>query len=174
MQDSNELITSVRVETRFDANTIEQEFTGLGMVQNLAKQVINLQEKAVEEALISLGWTPPLNEVASPHNKLEQGFLHHSDRMKAIAFSTGNITERDASTLDAVCSCEFINPPFQVMKYPEGYILRVWREVNWAEVEKCFSDELTQILQLCVNHGIYVVEIDRDAGLLDGAPVFDW
>lgn len=172
MKNSNELITSIRINTRFDANTIEQDFTGVGMVHDLAKQVINLQEKAVEEALISLGWTPPPNEVADPHNKLEHGVIHHSERMKAIAFSTGNISQTDAKLLEG-----YARDPRQeswVLEGNYGFILRLYPGFPWTQYEDDLSPEFMQILQLCVKHEIYFVEIDSDARTLRNAKQFDW
>ena len=34
----------------------------LGIIENRAKQIIDTQEKQVQDALISLGWTPPAEE----------------------------------------------------------------------------------------------------------------
>jgi len=34
----------------------------LGEIENRAKHIIDTQEKQVQEALISLGWTPPAEE----------------------------------------------------------------------------------------------------------------
>lgn len=171
MVDQTKFQDSIQVNTRFNANIIEQEFRGMGVMQELATRVVKLQDKAVEEALVSLGWTPPQNEVADPNNKLEQGIIRHSERVKGIAFSTGNITQEDATKL---CEMADDGEEVWVAERETGFFLKLYHGIDWRKLEKNLSDELIAILQKCVNQSIYMVEIDADAEPLDGAPTFDW
>jgi hypothetical protein len=58
-------MSTVHVETKFNKDRIEQQLvfkdchSPIGMIDNVAVQVVNLQEQGVREALIKLGWTPP-------------------------------------------------------------------------------------------------------------------
>lgn len=61
--------SSIKVNTTINKDSILQhtyfdvEDRDLNSVQNtLCRQVINLQEQGVREALIKLGWTPPALE----------------------------------------------------------------------------------------------------------------
>lgn len=171
MVDKTKFQGSIQVNTRFDADTIEQEIRGLGMMQQVTQHIIKLQEKGVEEALISLGWTPPPNEVADPRDKLEQGIIRHTERVKGIAFSTGNIRVEDAAALSAMAK------DYQEVWVAEreyGFFIKLFHGMDWRKLEKHLSDEFVAILQKCVNQSIYMVEIDADAEFIAGAPTFDW
>lgn len=171
MVDQTKFQDSIQVKTRFNANMIEQEFRGLGVLQEATTRVLKLQDKAVEEALISLGWTPPQNEVANPNDKLEQGVIRHSERVKGIAFSTGNIRVEDAAELSRMAK-DYQDVWVAEREY--GFFLKLYHGIDWRKLEKNLSDEFITILQKCVNQSIYMVEIDADAEPLDGAPTFDW
>lgn len=171
MVENQPYLSSVQISTRFDANTIEQSVVGLGVLQEATTRVLKLQDKAVEEALVSLGWTPPQNEVANPQDKLEQGIIRHPERVKGIAFSTGNIRVEDAAELR--CMAKDYKDVW-VAEREYGFFLKLYHGMDWRKLEKNLSDELIAILQKCVNQSIYMVEIDADAEPLDGAPTFDW
>lgn len=49
------------VSTKFNKDLIVQEtgFSGSDQILGMARNVIQLQEQGVREALIKLGWTPP-------------------------------------------------------------------------------------------------------------------
>jgi hypothetical protein len=57
--------STVHVETKFNKDRIEQQIifedchSPIDMIDNVAVQVMNLQEQGVRVALIKLGWTPP-------------------------------------------------------------------------------------------------------------------
>lgn len=58
------------INTAFNQNRIEmtEQFRG----EPLVKQVVELRERAVKEALIRLGWTPPLKDNQIPPEVLVQ------------------------------------------------------------------------------------------------------
>lgn len=57
----------VKVETNFNGNTIDvhtyyenlENEMGRSPIQTITRKIINLEEDAIKEALIKLGWTPP-------------------------------------------------------------------------------------------------------------------
>lgn len=52
----------IDIKTAFNADRIEvvtEQNDGFGNVHTIARKVIRLEDAAVREALIKLGWTPP-------------------------------------------------------------------------------------------------------------------
>jgi len=50
------------VETRFNQHSIHIE-TKLGIAREvIARKLVDLEDKAIKEAPVKLGWTPPKNE----------------------------------------------------------------------------------------------------------------
>jgi hypothetical protein len=68
------------VETRFSPDHIEQEtFTVFeGVRQTIAREVIQLKDDGVRQALIKLGWTPPVDHKLVPvkptHEQMMAGY----------------------------------------------------------------------------------------------------
>ena len=58
----SEHTSSVRVTTRFNSSIIEQDIEYDNAVTNPTRQIIQLQDEGVIEALKKLGWTPPGGE----------------------------------------------------------------------------------------------------------------
>lgn len=55
----NQVEYKIKTSINFKKEIIEQELISPGQMTQTIKWVINTREKAVEEALIKLGWTPP-------------------------------------------------------------------------------------------------------------------
>lgn len=51
----------IKITTRFNTDRIEQEvqYPGSDLIASKMKQVLNLQDQGIREALIKLGWAPP-------------------------------------------------------------------------------------------------------------------
>jgi hypothetical protein len=54
---------TLKTDVDFDSGVISQELveegTGLDIVREKVRWVVNTREKAIRDALVSLGWTPP-------------------------------------------------------------------------------------------------------------------
>jgi hypothetical protein len=54
-----------KVETKFNKDLIKQSLifsNGEGVISSQVSNIIKLQEQGVKDALIKLGWTPPVED----------------------------------------------------------------------------------------------------------------
>lgn len=65
----------IKVNTNIYKNRIEVDTCSSMYPDKIARQVIDLQNEAVREGLIKLGWTPPTREEADRIARAQEGLL---------------------------------------------------------------------------------------------------
>lgn len=144
---------NINVETKVSPDLIAQETFALrqGMHETLMRQVIQLQEDGVRDALIKLGWTPPMQQTCNcrweGETQVQQCTLHQAhieaihewaERAKAAEAKLKQSADEPVAVVSGYYGGQCVVLPFkpsQLFKSGTAFYARP-RPAAWVGLEK--------------------------------------
>lgn len=142
---------------------IRAALTHLQYAHNQRQELSHLKDLIDPESLDTAAIAQLCEDIADKEGP--EGYM-------VLAISTAHITSEDTFALRAKTR----EPYNMVLERTTGYFIKLfddWEMMDGEEL-KGFSEELKEILKWAHAAGYRMVELDRDAEIIDQFPTFDW